>query len=138
MKRILVDTGPLVAILSRDDQFHEICTRTLKDLTPPLYTCWPVLTEAAWLLRFDPASVEKLLESTALGVYRILELTEMDATAIAAILTKYRRLKPQLADAALVHLARRESIETVFTMDRRDFRVYRPAPNRIFRILPEE
>jgi predicted nucleic acid-binding protein len=75
-----------------------------------------VLTEAAWLLRFDPASVEKLLESTALGVYRILELTEMDATAIAAILTKYRRLKPQLADAALVHLARRESIETVFTI----------------------
>jgi hypothetical protein len=36
VKRILVDTGPLVAILSRHDQFHEICTRTLKDLTPPL------------------------------------------------------------------------------------------------------
>lgn len=136
--RVLMDTGPLVAILSPRDQFHETCTQALKDLAPPLYTCWPVLTEAAWLLRFDPAAVERLLRSAATGLYRILPLDENDGVAIAAILKKYRRLNPQLADAALVHLARRERIETVFTVDQRDFRVYRPAPNRTFRIVPEE
>jgi predicted nucleic acid-binding protein len=134
----LVDTGPLVAILSPKDHFHKACTETLKDLAPPLYTCWPVLTEAAWLLRLDPGAVEKLLKSADFGLYRILHLDEKDGVEIAAILKTYRRLKPQLADAALVHLARRESIETVFTVDRRDFRVYRPAPNRTFRIVPEE
>jgi predicted nucleic acid-binding protein len=128
----------LVAILARNDQFHRTCTQALKDLTPPLYTCWPVLTEAAWLLRFDPNAVEKLLTAAAAGLYRIFDLSEKDAVSIAAILKKYQRLKPQLADAALVHLARRERIDTVFTVDRRDFRVYRPAPNRTFRIIPEE
>jgi predicted nucleic acid-binding protein len=135
--RILVDTGPLVAILSPRDQFHDACIRALKDHAPPLYTCWPVLTEAAWLLRFDPDAVERLLKSAATGLFRILTLDETDAPAIASILRKYRRLKPQLADAALVHLAQRESIETIFTVGRRDFGVYRPAPNRTFRIVPE-
>jgi uncharacterized protein len=96
-----------------------------------------VLTEAAWLLRFDPPAVERLLKSAAAGLYRILDLGEKDAVAIAEILRRYRRLNPQLADAALVHLARRERIETVFTVDRRDFRVYRPGPKRTFRIVPE-
>jgi hypothetical protein len=136
VNRVLVDTGPLVAILSRSDQFHEACTQALKDFAPPLYTCWPVLTEAAWLLRFDPGAVEKLLRSGASGLYRILPLGEEDGAAIASILKQYRRLKPQLADAALVHLARRENIETVFTIDQRDFRVYRPAAHRTFRIVP--
>lgn len=135
MNRVLVDTGPLVAILSPRDQFHETCTEALKDLAPPLYTCWPVLTEAAWLLRFDP-SVEKLLQAAIFGLYRNLQLDETDGMEIAAILKKYRRLKPQLADAALVHLARREHIEAVFTVDHRDFRIYRPAPNKTFRIVP--
>ncbi len=103
---VLVGTGPLVAILSSRDQFHGTCTQALKDLTPPQYTCWPVLTEAAWLLRFDPNAVEKLLQSAALGLYRILPLNEADGIGIAAVLSKYRRLKPQLADAALVHLGR--------------------------------
>lgn len=136
MNRVLVDTGALVAILSPQDQFHETCTRALKDLAPPLYTCWPVLTEAAWLLRYDPSAVEKLLQAATFGLYRILRLDETDGMEMAAILKKYRRLKPQLADAALVHLARRERIETVFTVDKRDFRVYRPPPNKTFRIVP--
>jgi uncharacterized protein len=136
MRRVLVDTGPLVALLSAYDQFHHSCLEALSTLAPPLYTCWPVLTEAAWLLRSNPATVESLLESGASGLFKILSLTEEDAIAIAAILKRYRSLKPQLADAALVHLAQRERIYTVFTLDRRDFQVYRPARSRTFRILP--
>jgi predicted nucleic acid-binding protein len=95
-----------------------------------------MLTGAAWLLRFDPNAVEKLLQSASLGLYQILQLDETDGTAIAAILKKHRRLKPQVADAALVHLAHCENIETVFTGDRRDFRIYRPSANKTFRIVP--
>jgi hypothetical protein len=87
-------------------------------------------------LRYDPSAVEKLLQAATLGLYRILQLDETDGIEIAAILKKYRRLKPRLAYASLVHLARREHIETVFTIDHRDFRVYRPAPNKTFRIVP--
>ena len=136
MNRVLVDTGPLVAIFSRNDQYHEACVQALKDIAPPMFTCWPVLTEAAWLLRFEPSAVDRLLQSADAGLYRILPLDERDAVAISAILKKYHRLKPQLADAALVHLAVREKIEVMFTVDHRDFRVYRHGHNRAFRIIP--
>ena len=48
----------------------------------------------------------------------------------------YEDIRPQLADIALVYLARRESIDTIFTLDRRDFAVYRNAQKRPFRIVP--
>lgn len=124
-----------MAILSPSDEHHAACTQSLTTLAPPLLTCWPVLTEAAWLLRFDLNSVEKLLQSAG-GLYRILPLNDDEGGAIAEILTQYRKLRPQLADAALVHLARREGIETLFTLDQRDFRVYRPKPNLSFNIIP--
>jgi predicted nucleic acid-binding protein len=137
VNRVLLDTGPLVAFLSRRDHNHEICAETLRTLPTPLYTCWPVLTEAAWFLRSDIAAVEKLFMLGAAGFYQVLPLDEKDGLAMVEILKKYHRLKPQLADAALVHLARREGIDTVFTLDRCDFQIYRPSPKRTFRLLPE-
>jgi uncharacterized protein len=136
MNRVLADTGPFVAVLSPNDQFHEECVAALRLIDPPLYTCWPVLTEAAWLLRSDPGAVEALMLAGGAGLYKILTLGEEDAEGIAKILKQYRNLKAQLADAALVYLARREGIETVFTLDQRDFRIYRSAAGRVFRIIP--
>ena len=42
----------------------------------------------------------------------------------------------RLADAALVHLAERENIDTIFTLDRRDFSIYRTASNRVLHNRP--
>jgi len=42
----------------------------------------------------------------------------------------------QIADGALVYLAEREGIDTVFTLDRRDFSVYRLSDGRSLRVLP--
>lgn len=124
-------------MLLSGDAHHRICAEIWKTVELPLYTCWPVLTEAAWLLRSRPDAVERLMETTASGLFRILALTEVDGPGIAGILARYRALRPQLADAALVHLARREGIGTIFTLDQRDFRVYRGAANRAFTLLPE-
>ena len=46
---ILVDAGPLVALVDADDQYHEQCVSTLKSLQEPLATVWPPLTEAMYL-----------------------------------------------------------------------------------------
>lgn len=136
MRRVLIDTGPIVAILSRRDQYHRICVEALRDMPGPLFTCWPVITEAAWLLRRSSAAVQQLLRSIDTGFLELLPLTTGDAIAIASILKKYDDLGIQLADAALVHLAARDGLETVFTLDRRDFSVYRLPRGRAFRILP--
>jgi len=136
MKRVLVDTGPLVAILSSTDQHHEICVETLRHLPGPLFSCWPVITEAAWLLRAYPRAVQQLLRSADNGFLELLSLAGEEGKAIADVMKAYEDIQPQLADAVLVHLADREGIDTIFTLARRDFSVYRSAGKRPFRILP--
>ena len=131
-----MDTGPLVAILSSADQHHETCVETLRHLPGPLFSCWPVITEAAWLLRAYPRAVQQLLRSMDSGFLELLPLAGTEAKGLAEVMKTYQDIQPQLADAALVYLADREGIDTIFTLDRRDFSVYRSARKRPFRILP--
>jgi predicted nucleic acid-binding protein len=49
---------------------------------------------------------------------------------------KYADLPMDLADAALVRVAERDGLRTVFTIDRRDFTIYRLKGGRRLAILP--
>ncbi|MGA9042433.1 MAG: PIN domain-containing protein [Terriglobales bacterium] len=138
-RRVLVDTGPLVAILSSVDEHHAACVKALHQLPGPLFSCWPVITEAVWLLRSHPRAVQQLLRSVSEkpgGFLELLPLAGTEANSIADVMKKYEDARPQLADAALVYLADREGIDTIFTLDRRDFAIYRSTRNRSFRIVP--
>ncbi|HUY88953.1 MAG TPA: hypothetical protein VMV10_09485 [Pirellulales bacterium] len=135
-RRILIDTGPLVAVASRSDSFHQLCIETLGALSPPLFTCWPVLTEAAWLLRNQGAALDKLFEAFEAGLFEPLALDGAAIEPIARFMRRYRNVGAQLADAALVYLADREGIRTVFTLDRRDFSIYRLKRNLALKIIP--
>jgi len=134
--QVLVDTGPIVAILLESDEHHEACVKQLHHITGPLLTCWPVITEAAWLLRAYPRAILKLLSSLHGRPFELVPLGETDLPGIAAVLAKYERLRIQLADASLVHLANREGIEILFTLDRRDFGVLRLAHGKKLRLIP--
>jgi uncharacterized protein len=136
MNGVLIDTGPLVAIVSEHDTEHRRCLEQSRTISPPMVTCWPVVTEAAWLLRNRSASVRDLFRAFQDGVLRLAPLDETDMPAIDGILKTYANLRPQLADAALVHLAERDKLLTIFTLDRRDFTVYRLSRNRRLRLIP--
>jgi hypothetical protein len=103
----------------------------------PLFSCWPVITEAAWLLRSSPRAVQQLLGSMDMGFLELLPLAGAEAVAIAAVMKKYESIRPQIADASLVYLAGRERIDTIFTLDRRDFAIYRAGRRQAFRIVPQ-
>src|SRR5580658_3247132 len=135
--RTLIDTGPLVAILSRGDAHHQTCVAALREMTGPLFSCWPVITEAAWLLRRSPRAIQQLLGSMNSGFLELLPVAGTETKAIAAVMKRYESIRPQLADATLVYLASRERIDAIFTLDRRDFSVYRTSRKRSFKILPE-
>ena len=135
-RRVLIDTGPLVAIFSESDAQHHRCVEALKVLHTPLFTCWPVITEAAWLLRERPHCLYQLFGGFASGMFSLLPLDAEDLPHIAAIMRRYEDAGLQLADAALVCLAERENIRTVFTTDRRDFSLIRLKRNRPLMIVP--
>jgi len=136
MKRVLLDTGPLVAIMSPADDHHKTCIEALHDLPGPLFSCWPVITEAAWLLRRHAGAVERLLSSISGGFLEPLPIQTTEAAKIGKLMEKYRSIRPQLADAALVYLAERDGFEVIFTLDRRDFSVYQAGRRGAFRIIP--
>lgn len=133
---ILVDTGPLVALVHREDTHHQRCAATLRSFRDPLGTTWPVMTEAMHLLSFSWQAQDALWEMNALQVLKILPLDSADLPRIRQLMQKYKDLPMDLADATLVRVAEREGIRRVFTIDRRDFALYRPAKIGRFDIIP--
>jgi uncharacterized protein len=133
---VLIDTGPIVALFSARDRYHEVCVSELKRITPPLLTTWPVLTEAAWLLRGDWRGVKSVLRSLESDLFALPEFSASASSWMEGFLYKYRDLGVQLADASLVYLAHQNNLRTVFTLDRRDFALYRFGRNMSFNIIP--
>jgi predicted nucleic acid-binding protein len=133
---ILVDAGPLVALADRTDADHAACVRALQLMREPLATVWPALTEAVYLVQRWPKAQSELLHLVEDGRLRILPVGREDMPRIRALMEKYRDLPMDLADAALVRVAERERLRTVFTIDRRGFSIYRPQGLGKFRIVP--
>jgi len=71
------------------------------------------------------------------GAVTVLPIGDRDLPDLDALMRKYRDRPMEFADATLVHLAHRESLTTVFTVDRDDFETYRIGGRKRFRILPE-
>ncbi len=136
MPAVLVDAGPLVALLDRSDSDHVACREAFASITESLGTVWPVLTEAIYLLRGYPVAQDALWEMIEGGALEILPLGNVDIPRIRELMHKYRDLPMDLADAALVRVAERERLRRVFTLDRRDFQIYRPARIGRFTIIP--
>jgi predicted nucleic acid-binding protein len=134
---ILVDAGPLVAVGDASDANHARCVSALKEVAEPLGTVWPAVTEALDRLLDVPEGQDAVMEMLRRGVVRLLTIGHEDVPRIQELMAKYRDQPMDLADAALVRLAEREGLDRVFTVDRRDFAVYRIAKRKAFRIIPE-
>jgi uncharacterized protein len=136
MRAVLVDTGPLVALLDRSDDHHGTVVATLQKIQDPLVSVWPVLVEAMYLLSFSWQAQKALWEIFETGTVQLLPLGEEDIPPIKNLMEKYRDLPMDLADAALVRIAEREGLRLVLTLDQRDFNVYRLPRKGRFTLLP--
>ena len=133
---ILIDTGPLVALLAERDQHRAACAAAMKTVREPLGTVWPVISEAMFLVGRWAEGPENLWELLSTSRIQILPLDEGDHPRMQELMRKYRDLPMDLADAALVRVAERDGVDTVFTIDRRDFQVYRLFGRRRLKIIP--
>jgi predicted nucleic acid-binding protein len=128
--KTIVDTGPLVAMMNRSDRYHDWSVGALEHLQSPLWTCEPVLTEAAHLTGQGRA----LLDMVSSGFLRIGLEIEDQADGIESLLARYGK-RMDLADACVVRMSELTRQCRVFTLDRRDFSVYRRNGRNVIPLL---
>lgn len=133
---VLMDAGPLVALLDKADRHHLLCRRAIEGLDPEFIAVWPAIAEASHLLKKVDRGQATLLDLISSRRFKIATLDREDIPRIRELMAKYRDLPMDLADAAIVRVAERERINRVFTIDQKDFRVYRPSHIRQFTLLP--
>ena len=124
MTRIVVDTGPLVALLNRRDRHHAWVRQVLDTVQPPIVTCEAVLSEACFLMRGLAGGPAAMLALLASDVVQIDFRMSAEIDAIRALMRKFASVPMSLADACLVRMSELDAQTTIVTLDG-DFRVYR-------------
>jgi predicted nucleic acid-binding protein len=132
----LIDTGALLALLDRDDRWHRQCSEAFAEIPLPVATSAAVLAELFHLLGDTPRDVSAAWGLLRSGAVTLLPITDDDTADLEALMHRYADRPMDFADATLVHLARRERLTVVFTIDHDDFETYRIEGRRRFRIVP--
>lgn len=135
---ILLDTGPLVALIDRRDAKHSLCVATARRLPrTPLVTTWPCLTEAAHLLAraAGQRGIAAIWKMRARGELQLYNLQASAADRVAVLMDQYQNVPMDLADATLVAADDELAMRKVFTLDS-DFRIYRLADGSPLDVIP--
>jgi len=133
-KRIILDTGPLVALLKREEQHHLWVTSIWANLKPPAITCEAVLTETLFLLRNDSAAdsfVFRFLENKLLEIP--FQLSHVHVP-IKKLRLAYASVPMSLADACLVRMSELYPDSSILTLDS-DFTIYRKNRNQTIPVI---
>jgi predicted nucleic acid-binding protein len=121
---VVIDTGPLVALLNRRDTFHRWVRDVLESVEPPIFTCELVIAEACFLLRDVGGGPDAVLELLERDVVQIDFHLGAEVAPIRSLMKKFANVPMSLADACLVRMTELEPRSVVMTLDD-DFRVYR-------------
>jgi predicted nucleic acid-binding protein len=121
---VIVDTGPLVAFLDRNDPWHEWACACIAALDEPLMTCEAVLSECLHLTPECDPGAKRLMALIQSGGLRLAFDLDDHFNAVAALLAKYQDVPMALADACLVRMSELHDRSQIFTVDS-DFKIYR-------------
>ena len=124
MKKILIDSGPLIALFDRNDKYHLASIKFIKDNNSELVTTLASVTETLHLLDFNRNAQIDFLGWVNAGAVTLESISAYDLQRIRELTIKYSDLPMDFADACLVLLGEKLNIDTVATIDR-DFDVYR-------------
>ena len=131
---LLVDTGPLVALLSTRDRYHAWAKEVFAQAGAPLLTCEAVLSEAWYLLRQTQRGQTALLELMERGLLAIEFTIASELGPVRRLVYRYRDQPMSLADACLVRMAELNDDATVLTLDS-DFSVYRKNGRQVIALI---
>jgi predicted nucleic acid-binding protein len=124
MTSVIIDAGPLVALLNRRERHHTWASSILDTIEPPIFTCDPVLSEACFLLQDVSGGQDAVLELVSRGIVRSDFRVASEIDSIRILMKKFSDVPMSLADACLVRMSELDQQSVVLTLDS-DFRIYR-------------
>jgi predicted nucleic acid-binding protein len=124
METVIVDAGPLVAYLKKDEPDHIWAVRQFQHFRQPLISCDAVLSEAFFLVRELPDGARQLLNLLERGLIISSFDSRTEITAISRLMQRYEEVPMSFADACLVRMAELHTTAYIFTLDS-DFKIYR-------------
>jgi uncharacterized protein len=134
---LILDTGPLVALLDATDPDHERCVDLIQNSDERRIVPVCVLVEVEYLLRPWPRAFAALLKEFERGSLELLDLPKRWLARAGELLEEYRDLSIGLVDATVVAATEMLSEHKVATLDHRHFHTVRPAHCAALRLLPE-
>ncbi|WP_456432607.1 type II toxin-antitoxin system VapC family toxin [Nitratifractor sp.] len=129
MRRVLIDSGPLIALFDRSDRYHEKILNFLRSFEGELVSSWPVLTEVSHMLDFNVQVQLDFLKWIHRGAIVLPNITRDELGDLIEMMRTYTNVPMDLADATLVYLAHREKIKEIISIDN-DFSIYRTLKKR--------
>jgi uncharacterized protein len=136
MTPVLLDASVIVALFHSKEQYHQQCVAAVERLDRPLVTCEPVIAESCHLLRRSPGAVNAVMTNVERGIFGIPLRMAESASAIRALMHKYRDIPASVADACLIQMADELNTGDILTLDS-DFLSYRWRKTRRFEPLVE-
>lgn len=136
MRRILLDTGPLVSLIDSSEKTHAACSLFAKGFSGQFLTTEPVLTEAFYLLNESFSYQKKIMQFVIEGGVQIIPTSQKALKKSVDLMEKYQDIPMDYADATLVALAEETNLNEIFTLDQRGFNTYRIHQKKSFVIYP--
>jgi len=134
MNKILIDSGPLIALFDSSDKYHQKTVLFIKESNSSLITTIASITETLHLLDFNRNAQLDFIEWIMRGGVEIEDISNSDFRRIRELTEKYRDLPMDFADSCLVYLAEKLGIHTIATIDR-DFSIYRIQGETAFKTI---
>jgi predicted nucleic acid-binding protein len=132
----LIDTGALLALVDRGDEWHAPCVVAYNRCRLPLLTTEAVLTEVFHLTRGDRREISAVWILLRSGAVQMAPISHQELPQIQSLMDDYADRPMDFADATVVYLAARETLSMILTVDHGDFETYRLPGRKKFTILP--
>jgi uncharacterized protein len=134
---IIVDTGAFLALFNKRDTYHAIAQQAFLNLSEPLITTYPAITETSYLLAqmVNHTVQRNFLKAICQNAFEVFQIEQNHLERMVELMERYADLPMDLADASLVVLAEHLEHGRILTVDRRDFNTYRWNNNQPFQNL---
>ncbi len=117
MQRLIVDSGPLIALFDKRDIHHKRVLEHIKKQKEIFVTTWMVITEVAYMLEFNQQIKANFLKWIDVGGLELIPIEQDDLGRIIELTETYSDIPIDLADASLIIISEKLHTQRILSID---------------------